>query len=242
MQRRWGGDSGGRDPTYGTRHGSLSSATLLDGLHYEVVAVVNKPTTVPDADVNIEHLTYVGSYNWVDMAKPTIVVPGMFSTSIFHTRFLTHSFRLGSPTYWRDRPFPYQVPMDTQEQFVDQAGDRMGSQPLYPLIRAVDLMTEARGEEFDWGTVDFVADRNSLRKLLSWVQGKAGAKAFKIATQLAGKHTVLLSRWEARTREAVGHWPINFQRESTHKAPGCENIPTISHHRVVRYVRHFFLQ
>ena len=132
---------------------------------------------------------------------------------------------------------PYQALMDNQAQFVDQAADRMGTQSLYPLIRAVDLMTEARGEEFDWGTVDFVADRNSLRKLLSWIQGDARSKPFTIATQLAGQRTVLLNRCEAMTRQAVGHWPINFQRESTYQAPGCEHIPTVSHHRIVRYVR-----
>ncbi|KZT69561.1 hypothetical protein DAEQUDRAFT_765400 [Daedalea quercina L-15889] len=189
----------------------------MDGLHEEVVAIVEKSTTTTDREhVVVNRLEYAGSYNWVEAKKPTIIVPG-------------------SPAYWRDRPLPYQVAPDTKAQFVDQAGDRLGSMPLYPIIHAVDLMSEDKGGEFNWSMVDFVADRNSLRKLLSWVQDKAKTKPFRIATQLAGSRTVLLNRWEAITREAAGNWPINFQRESTFLAPGCEHIPIVSHHRIVNY-------
>jgi len=211
------GYPGNRRGYFGAAQSHASDHALMEGLYTEPVEVVEKPTSTTDDGIAINDLEYVGSYSWVEARKPTVVVPG-------------------SPAYWRDRPLPYLVPLDTKDQFVDQAGERMGSLTLHPLIRAVDLESEEQGEEFDWSTVDFVTDRNSIRKLLSWIQADdRKAQPFRIDTQLAGKGTVLLNRWEKRTKEASGHWPINFQRESTYRAPGYENIPTVSHHRIVKY-------
>ncbi|TFY62060.1 hypothetical protein EVJ58_g4108 [Rhodofomes roseus] len=201
---------------YFARPGSGDRA-MMGPLHPEPVKTVERPSLTAKDDIAIKHFEHIGSYSWVEARKPTVVIPG-------------------SPAYWRDRPLPYQVSVDTKEQFVDQGGERMGCMALYPLIRAVDLESEEQGNDFDWGAVDFVGDRNSLRKLLSWVQDNDGRyKPSRIDTQLVGHRTVLLNRWETRMTEAAGHWPINFQRESTYKPPGYEHIPTVSHHRVAKY-------
>jgi len=111
----------------------------------------------------------------------------------------------------------------------------MPSSALYPLLRAVDIVSEENGDGVDWSTVDFVTDRNGLRKLLRWINDlDDSAKEFRIDTQLAGKRTVLFNRWEKRTREGPsGGFGFNFERENTTKAPGCEL--STGHHRIVQY-------
>jgi hypothetical protein len=91
---------------------------------------------------------------------------------------------------------------------------------------------------FDWSTIDFVTDRNGLRKLLRWI-GTPHPKEFRIDTQLAGKRTVLLNRWEKRTRESLegrkySTYGFSFEKASTKPAPNCEE--STGYHRIVKYV------
>ncbi|PCH40483.1 hypothetical protein WOLCODRAFT_98991 [Wolfiporia cocos MD-104 SS10] len=192
---------------------------IMDGLSRSPIRTLSKPEEDQGKAIVIKNFQYVGSYNWTDSTKPTIIIPG-------------------SPPEWRDRSLPYVVPPDSGIRFVDQNGYRMPSSTLHPLLRAVDITAEDAGDEFDWSTVDFVTDRNGLRKILRWINDHDGsAKEFRIETQLAGKRTVLFSRWEKRTREAPNStfttYGFSFERESTTKAPGCEK--GTGHHRIVKY-------
>lgn len=118
----------------------------------------------------------------------------------------------------------------------------MPSAVLLPLIAAVDKTYENQGSPaaFDWADqFDFVTDRNGLRKLLRWIDGAGSGspfKEFRIDMQLAGR-TVLLNRWEKRTRENLSGFTygFNFEKASTDPAPGCEE--SSGHHRIIRYVR-----
>jgi len=162
----------------------------------------------------VKDLEYIGSYNWVESTKPTIIVPG-------------------SPPEWRNEATPYKVKPDSGVVFVDQNGFRLPNAILLPLIRAVEIVNI----DFDWSTVDFVTDRNGLRKLLRWI-GTPDPKEFRIDTQLAGTHTVLFNRWEKRTRETIGDkiystYGFSFEKASTQPAPGCED--STGHHRIVKY-------
>lgn len=146
---------------------------------------------------------------------------------------------LGSPPEWQNRPPPYAVPADTGICFSDQNGFRMPSSTLLPLITAVDKKAaDPESADFDWASVDFVTDRNGLRKLLRWIDGKAD-KDFRIDTQLAGDSTVLFNRWDKRTREEFNGrtYGFNFEKASTRPAKGCEN--STGHHRIITYVRAF---
>ena len=136
---------------------------------------------------------------------------------------------------WRDRALPYTVEVDTEICFVDQNGFRSPSAPLLPLFKSIDnIETDDDQQDIDWPSVDFVTDRNGLRKLLRWINGTV-KDGFRIDMQLAGRQTVLFDRWEKRTREvpswAYGH---NFESESTTPAPGCK-LGT-GHHRIITYV------
>ncbi|EMD39487.1 hypothetical protein CERSUDRAFT_149984 [Gelatoporia subvermispora B] len=193
---------------------------ILEGLGSSPLQELQRPEASGYKDIKLKDFQYIGSYNWTNSNAPTIIVPG-------------------SPPEWRDRTPPFSVPRDSGPRFVDQNGYRMPQLPLLPLFRAVDVIAEEEATDtFDWSTVDFVTDRNSLRKLLRWIQNNDGStKEFRIDTQLAGKRTVLLNRWEKRTREnadlSIFTYGISFERENTTPAPGCEG--SSGHHRVVQY-------
>ncbi|KAJ7046383.1 hypothetical protein C8F04DRAFT_1064120 [Mycena alexandri] len=196
---------------------------IMEGLHPTPLQTIAVPAITSDADnVVINNLESIGSYNWTKASSPTIIVPG-------------------SPPEWQNKAPPYQVPADTGIFFVDQNGFRMASAVLLPLIMAVDKTHAASDNPaaFDWGgeNIDFVTDRNGLRKLMRWIDGAGAdppAKEFRIDTQLAGK-TVLLNRREKRTRENFSGFTFgfNFEKASTDPAAGCEE--SSGHHRIVKY-------
>ncbi|KAF9805023.1 hypothetical protein IEO21_09222 [Rhodonia placenta] len=165
--------------------GSLPQDRIItDGLAGRPIKTLCKPEPESaGADVVLKDLTYLGSYNWTNSKKPTIIVPG-------------------SPSIWHDRSLPFTAPPDRGFRFIDQSGYRMPSCMLYPLFRAVDIVAEENETDIDWLDVDFVTDRNGLRKLLRWIH--ADRKEFRIDTQLVGRRTVLLSRWEKRTQDFGG--------------------------------------
>ena len=133
--------------------------------------------------------------------------------------------------------------MDHGYNFVDQNGHRMGSRTFFPLIRAVqDVESQSEtqeGDKFDWSSVDFVTDRNGLRKLLRWINSTSGdpPRDFRIDMELAGSKTVLMSRWEQITKEQPGtrrSYGFNFEEAMTVPGPGCER--GTGYHSIVTYV------
>ncbi|TFY75224.1 hypothetical protein EWM64_g8788 [Hericium alpestre] len=108
----------------------------------------------------------------------------------------------------------------------------MPSSVLLPLMKAVDTV----GKEIDWPTVDFVTDRNNLRKLLRWASGSTGrSNDFRIDFELAGENTVLFNRFEERTKVMTDGkgYGFSFEHETTSPTPGCER--STAHHRIVKY-------
>ena len=132
--------------------------------------------------------------------------------------------------------------MDHGTNFVDQNGNRMGFRALFPLIQAVQDVESQSGtkekDKFDWSSVDFVTDRNGLRKLLRWINAAPGVapKDFRIDMELAGSKTILLNRWEQITKvKASRSYGFSFEETMTVPSPGCER--GTGHHRIVTYVR-----
>jgi len=188
---------------------------ILDGLSAIPVQTIAKLSPISsDGEVKVTKLLYIGSYNWLNKLTPTIIVPG-------------------SPPQWTNRAPPYQVHADDGISFKDQNGFRCSTAVLLPLITAVNQMSNLDDEEFDWSAIDFVTDRNNLRKLLRWV-GDTASNDFRIDMQLAGK-TLLFNRWENRYQEQMSGktFGFNFEKASTIPAPGCED--STGHHRVVQY-------
>ncbi|CCL99526.1 uncharacterized protein FIBRA_01544 [Fibroporia radiculosa] len=216
------GGNAGRGTRGGASHtttasGSRIKRTITDGLSDTPLQTLEKPAEAASEDIVIKDLQYIGSYNWTTAKKPTILVPG-------------------SPAYWREKPLPFQLVPDQGESFIDQNRYRMPSTPLYPLFRAVDIV-ETHFEDstkVDWDSVDFVTDRSNLRKLLRWITGGSTLKDFRIDAQLAGRRTILFTRWESRLREYTKTYGFSFEHELTENAPGCEKSAA-GHHRIIQY-------
>ncbi|KAJ7055901.1 hypothetical protein C8F01DRAFT_1211566 [Mycena amicta] len=214
---------------------------ILEGLRntHTALQTIRVPSLdSQDRDVVVRHLRQLGSYNWTKGTAPTMVVPG-------------------APGAWADRPLPYQVEPDTGIAFVDQNSFRApDGQTLLPIIVAVDKVHEidARNERtesmgFDWASekIDFMTDRNGLRKLLRWIDaqnvGAAGngeneraMKDWRIDMQLApGGRTVFLNRWEKRDQEQMPGWTygFNFEKAATTAPRGVAQ--STGHHRIVSY-------
>ena len=142
---------------------------------------------------------------------------------------------LGAPRLWSENPLPIQIAPDIGERFIDQNGSRMKGRPLIPLVKAVEKVTAGR---FAWGDVDFVTDRNNLRKLWRWSNGSESVSKrgpFRIDTQLVGK-TILFKRVDRAVTERMSGYTFgfNFEEKFTVPAQGCEG--TTGHHRIINYV------
>ncbi|KAF9464193.1 hypothetical protein BDZ94DRAFT_525066 [Collybia nuda] len=211
------GSSSYRDRTFSPKSGTLvPDRVITEGLLATALRTIPRLEKSSDEkEVKITNFECIGSYNWVDSPSPTIIVPG-------------------SPPRWQNRPTPYSVHPDDGVAFVDQNGYRIPSAVLLPLITAVERKSKLNDATFDWASVDFVTDRNGLRKLLRWIGGTA-KKDFRIDMQLAGTGTVLLNRWEVRTSEQMSGFTygFNFEKASTKPVPGCEK--STGHHRIVKY-------
>jgi hypothetical protein len=126
---------------------------------------------------------------------------------------------------------PYPVPRDNRLVYVDQNASRLSSSPLLPLIAAVSHCAP----DFDFSSVDFITDRNGLRKLLRWASGDENAGTFRIDLEFVGVKTILMQRWEIYAVENTGPgYEKEFEKASTRPAPGCETA--LRHNRIITYV------
>lgn len=144
--------------------------------------------------------------------------------------------RLGSPRIWQEKPSPFKLSRDRRE-CVDQNSSYLSTPSLLPLIVAVNC----HNPRFHMGEMDFITDRNSLRKLLRWVRQSRShrgyglvERGFRIDIERTGK-TILLQRREVGPTEfsSLGY-EKNFQRYTTSQIPECE--ATCGHYRIVSFV------
>ncbi|KAF8490623.1 hypothetical protein F5888DRAFT_1097862 [Russula emetica] len=212
---------GGRGRGGGSPATSLSfppEADIKKGLDTSKIIETIPAPPHPSAleDIPIENVQYVASYNWVDTEQPTLVVPG-------------------SPAVWTGREVPFSLQPDSGAHFVDQNGARMSEYPLLPLFAAADAIHDNKAP-VDWPAVDVVTDRNGLRKLLRWLNPSEGREVrdFRIDVELVGAKTMVLNRWEGRTREPpIGKsYGFSFEAAIARAAPGC---PSSGHHRTITY-------
>jgi hypothetical protein len=101
------------------------------------------PTSASITDV--KHLS---SYNWIEApnAGPTIAVPG-------------------SPSLWSAPEVSRRLKKDSGLVYIAQNAARHPESPLEPLFRALYITNPS----FDIRSTDVVADRNNIRKLLSFI-------------------------------------------------------------------------
>lgn len=220
---------------------------LTEGLISTPIQTITRTTGNLEGKVKVEEVVYLGSYSWTDEHQPTIIVPGNPTTSsriVFLKLVLTRQPKsIGSPGIWVDKPIPLAVPGDTGTNYVDQNGHRVPSSTLLPLFRAVDVVAESKVESnINWSSVDFVTDRNGLRKLFRWANYNGTnpqLKDFRIDMQLAGERTVLLNRWEPFTTVKANSRSFGYSFERVCTVPEIECEEATGHHRIVKYVSNF---
>jgi hypothetical protein len=136
---------------------------------------------------------------------------------------------------------------DKGPRIIDQDGFRTsagGIGYLVPVIAAVNHNQRLREEPpFDWSSVDIIADRAALRKLIRWANDKLSFiqktrrsdRLFRLDLQLAGK-TILINRVPLKYAEEQLYqtYREGFGKEVTTPAPGCRNA--LDYHRIVSYV------
>ncbi|KAI0070367.1 hypothetical protein K474DRAFT_1713391 [Panus rudis PR-1116 ss-1] len=216
-----------RYPVYPSHyaHPTQPDLDILDGISPTFIKYLEAPQQFVSRDVEVKNVEYVASYNWVDTdyhdGKAMIIVPG-------------------SPPVWKDKQMPYQVSRDIDSQRkapVDPHAHYIPNMPMLPMFRAADFLT-SRGQTRGilWKEVDFVTERNSLRKLLRFIDGKYNMGwEFRMDTQLLGVRTILLQRWQESSRQDVYPYSYgtNFEKEITQAADGCEGSG--SHFRAIKY-------
>ena len=152
------------------------------------------------------------TYNWISTPAPSIYVPG-------------------GPPRWKPVTLPKTLPKDAGTHFIDQNAFRAPMFPFEPMFAALDLMKP----DFDFGEVDVVTNRNSLRKLLNFASGRV-SESFRIDVDMVHR-TMFLTRRERVRRTKSGArnagYGHNFERAFTEMEKGLEE--SSGHHRVIRY-------
>jgi hypothetical protein len=87
--------------------------------------------------------------------------------------------------------------------YVDQYHDstQLSQYPMLPLLAAADAIhNQEATPPVDWPAVDVIADRNSLRTLLRWLNLSLSpgreVRDFRINIQLVGDKTLMLCHWK----------------------------------------------
>ncbi|KAK0487082.1 hypothetical protein IW261DRAFT_1548229 [Armillaria novae-zelandiae] len=178
-----------------------SDKNIFEGLDTKCIEMLTVPSFgTADAVVDIKDVEYIGSYNWIEN-------PNSASDVLDPSPTILAPHRSG-----RTRTVPYNVPPDTGTFFSDQNGFQMPSAILLPLMVAVETVAEDKKEPpFDWSSVDFVTDRNCLRKLLRWIGGgnnEKSLKEFRIDMQLSGKKTYHTTKPASECESSTGHHRI----------------------------------
>ncbi|KGO49237.1 hypothetical protein PEX1_018490 [Penicillium expansum] len=163
--------------------------------------------------VSISDVKHLSSYNWIKARTPIIAVPG-------------------TPARWSPPKGPQQVKMDSGLYFIAENAVRHPKSPLEPLFRALYL----ENPSFDIRSIDVVADRNTIRQLLSFINpGLDKSQSFTIHVEVV-KNTVILCRVGKPKLQFIkpgmpsgfGH---NFEKRYTaHRVKGSS-----SHYRIISY-------
>ncbi|KAI0816703.1 geranylgeranyl pyrophosphate synthetase [Xylaria sp. FL0064] len=167
------------------------------------------------SDVEIKDVKHLSSYNWIEIATPTIAVPG-------------------SPPLWSPPRGSVRVNKDSGSVYVNQNEARNPESALEPLF--VALFTSI--PYFDIRTTDVVTDRNNILKLLSFVECDPPGKSlepFAINIEIT-ENTALFSRVKTCNQECIEPGEFRGFGHQFGKVYTRNQIrETSGHHRIVSY-------
>lgn len=152
------------------------------------------------------------SYNWssaVD-SNNTILVPG-------------------GPSKWTPQSIPYNVPGDAGFHPTDYNYVRQPRDPFSAVFHALTLMNP----DYAFNNIDILADRNNLRVLLEFVQGKT-VGPFRLDLYMVFGTLVIVRREDGFWRRSDGKsYGFNFEKHFTSPTPDMSDAT--SHYRAIRY-------
>ncbi|KAG9199253.1 hypothetical protein G6514_008696 [Epicoccum nigrum] len=152
------------------------------------------------------------SYNWSSVVdnKNTIFVPG-------------------GPSKWTPQIVPYNVPGDQGFHPTDYNYVRQPRDPFSAIFHALAVMNP----DYAFNSIDVLADRNNLRVLLEFVQGKT-VGPFRLDLYTIFGTLVIVRRedgfWRRSNGTGCGH---NFEKHFTTSTPDMDDAT--SHYRAIRY-------
>lgn len=154
----------------------------------------------------------VCSYNWSSVVdgSNTIFVPG-------------------GPSKWTPQAIPYTVPGDKGFHPTDYNYVRQPRDPFSAVFNAMTIMNP----NYAFNDVDVLADRNNLRVLLEFVQGKT-VGPFRLDLYMVFNTIVIVRREDGFWRRSNGTgYGFNFEKHFTTSIPDMADAT--SHYRAIRY-------
>ncbi|CAO2647342.1 Nn.00g082640.m01.CDS01 [Neocucurbitaria sp. VM-36] len=135
----------------------------------------------------------------------------------------------GEPAKWHPPTLPHTIERDSGYQYADYNYARQPRDPYSPMFHALGAMNP----NYQFNDVDVLADRNNLRVLLEFVQGKANGP-FRLDLYLVFDTLIIVrkeSRWWKFSDGAS--YGCNFEKFFTRPAEGMEDAT--SHYRAIKY-------
>ena len=135
----------------------------------------------------------------------------------------------GEPAKWHPRPLPYSLERDSGYSFADYNYARRPKNPYSPMFAALRVMRPG----YTFNDIDVLADRNNLRTLLEFTQGKPNGP-LRLNLFLIN-NTLIIVRKESKwcKRDNSGSYGLNFEKHFTRTPEDMEDAT--SHYRAIRY-------
>ncbi|CAE7185923.1 hypothetical protein P3342_008454 [Pyrenophora teres f. teres] len=135
----------------------------------------------------------------------------------------------GEPAKWSPRPLPYSLERDSGYSFADYNYVRRPRDPYSPMFAALRVMRPG----YTFNDIDVLADRNNLRVLLEFAQGKTKGP-LRLNLYLVHNTLVIVrkeSRWWKRGNS--DSYGLNFEKHFTRTPEDMQDAT--SHYRAIRY-------
>ncbi|KAJ6787649.1 hypothetical protein PWT90_06884 [Aphanocladium album] len=195
---------------HGTEKKNWMRRDAADTKPFEVIRSEN--IEIAAAAVTTAAFELVCTYNWQEHDSLKASVPG-------------HA------PLWQPPSLPFEIPKDDSSIRVKEGAVRLPEYPFEIVFRATEIVNP----QFSFHDVDVVVNRNSLRKLLEFCDGKV-SESFKVNLLLV-KNTLFIERCESSAVKllygsAQSGWGRNFEKACTTSKGRDESQ---GHHRVLCY-------
>ncbi|CAF1123220.1 unnamed protein product [Brachionus calyciflorus] len=177
-----------------------------------ITEIFQNELTIPDFDcTQLNNYEQIGSYSWSSYSRPynpIIVIPGRPSVLIQNLQSLVSQHLI----------------FNSEQSIIDENRFYLHNHPMEPILRTVPICSP----KFEFSKIDFLTDRNNLRKLLDFVENKTD-RSFIIDFQKVGNF-ILMVRNEERNLGRDNSFGKDFENVAS-----LVNQGYCGHRRIVTY-------